>query len=249
MDVDPREVYHALCPLPSLSPVPRVDQPDTITDQRENEAAYRQLLVQAALAVLLPTEDLENPCLTALVGQIFSELIIGNIVANKAAQPWLLYEGVCILARVLGEKKARAADRIVSGTHAPVIGLPTKTRPRWTVQGFFVSIIHMTILFVTSIRLFITALVVSTSLPPRATPSDGKDIMPGQQEAEAGQPRHGTSSPSKVPVLAFSIWSCASNLMELGSRKPWLNGFLSLLQVGAIRGPGQLAGLNRPLDR
>lgn len=249
MEVDPREVYHSLFPLPSLTPVPRPDDPDTILEQRENEAAYRQLLVQAALAVLLPTEDLENPCLTALVGQIFSELIIGNVVANKAAQPWLLYEAICILARLLGEKKARAAERIVSGTHAPVTGISPKTRPRWTVQGFFVAIIHLAILFVTSIRICITALVVSSSLPPRTPSADDTDPVAAHKSVEAGQQRHGTLSPPKVPVLAFSIWSCAANLAELGSRMPWLSGFMSLLQVGAIRGLGQLGGLNGRLDR
>lgn len=246
MDVDPHELYHSLCPLPSLSPVPRPDDPDSIDHQRENEAAYRQLLVQAALAVLLPTEDLENPCLTALVGQIFSELIIGNVVANKAAQPWLLFEGICILARVLGEKKTRATERIVSGSHAPVIGLPAKARRGWSVQGFFLFIVRMAFLLITSIRLFFTTLVVSSSLPPRVSPAEDAESVAAPEKAEGRQLRHGTS---KVPVLAFSIWSCAGNLTELGSRMPWLNGFLSLIQFGAIRGPWQLAGLDGPLDR
>ncbi|KAM3442988.1 hypothetical protein MY4824_000693 [Beauveria thailandica] len=73
--VNPRQVYHALCPLPQLSPVPQKGDQSSFEEQQENESAYRQLLVQAVLAILLPTEDLENPCLTAIVGQIFSELI------------------------------------------------------------------------------------------------------------------------------------------------------------------------------
>ncbi|TQS32233.1 hypothetical protein Golomagni_07458, partial [Golovinomyces magnicellulatus] len=105
VEMNPREAYHAMCPLPQLSPVPRDDMPSTKEEQLKNEAEYRQLLVQAILAILLPTEDLENPCLTSLVEQIFSELIIGNNIANKASQPWLLYECICIAARVLGEKK------------------------------------------------------------------------------------------------------------------------------------------------
>ncbi|KAM3453501.1 hypothetical protein MY3296_003732 [Beauveria thailandica] len=99
--VNPRQVYHALCPLPQLSPVPQKGDQSSFEEQQENESAYRQLLVQAVLAILLPTEDLENPCLTAIVGQIFSELIVGNIVAGKASQPWLLYESICIAGRAL----------------------------------------------------------------------------------------------------------------------------------------------------
>ncbi|KOS18322.1 PXA domain protein 1 [Escovopsis weberi] len=87
LQVDPNEVYHSICPLPALSPVPRADDPTTSALQDENETAYRQLLVQAVLAILLPTEDLENPYLTAIVSQILSELIIGNTVAKKASQP------------------------------------------------------------------------------------------------------------------------------------------------------------------
>ena len=70
------------------------DDASKALEQKENEAAYRQLLVHGVLAVLLPTEDLENSCLTALVGQIFSEMIIGNGIGGKASEPWLLWEGI-----------------------------------------------------------------------------------------------------------------------------------------------------------
>ncbi|KAK5990058.1 hypothetical protein PT974_08321 [Cladobotryum mycophilum] len=241
--VNPREVYHSLCPLPALSPVPQPDDPTTSNLQGENEAAYRQLLVQAVLAILLPTEDLENPCLTALVGQILSELIIGNVIANKASQPWLLYEAICITARSLEEQKVRATARIVSGTHEPSsIGRKAKKSQNVSVQGFFVLIIHLGILFISTIRFFARTLADSVQLPPRTK------VLPNDEYA-GSLPMYSDHAPDKVPVLSFKIWSCFGNLIELNERKPWLSGFMSLLQTAAVHGPWRIAGLNGPLDR
>jgi splicing suppressor protein 51 len=38
-------------------------------------------------------------------------------------------------------------------------------------------------------------------------------------------------------------------LLELSLRMPWLDGFLSLLQYGAVNGPGRIAGHDGPVDR
>ncbi|KAF7549584.1 hypothetical protein G7046_g8306 [Stylonectria norvegica] len=249
IDVDPQEVYHALCPLPHLAPVPRPDDPLAISEQRENEALYRQLLVQGVLAILLPTEDLENPCLTALVGQIFSELIIGNVIANKAAQPWLLYEGICIAARVLQEKRSQAAQTVVPDTQPSDLNITVKGRHDWSARAIFLSVIQLGILLIGTVRFLTLTLVMAMSLPPRfATVEDKADAIAHKApETQASKPT--TTSVDKAPVLSFRIWSCVGNLLETSSRMPWLDGFLSLLQVGAVRGPGQIAGLDGPVDR
>ncbi|KAH8716080.1 hypothetical protein HC256_004863 [Beauveria bassiana] len=235
--VDPRQVYHALCPLPQLSPVPRKGDQRSIEEQKENESAYRQLLMQAVLAILLPTEDLENPCLTAIVGQIFSELIVGNIIAGKASQPWLLYESICIAGRVLGEKKTRATQRMVSGRHTPPVNSKGKTeRMKWSAQAIFLTIVHFAVVIFSSARLFITTLVASSSLPLRQT------AVGLSNDDQIGKP-------IKVPVLGFKAWQCVGNLIQLDARMPWLSGFLSLVQYQAVHGPGKLVGFNSPLDR
>ncbi len=248
--VNPREVYHALCPLPQLSPVPQAEDGQSAEEQKENEAAYRQLLVQAVLAILLPTEDLENPCLTAIVGQIFSELIVGNIIAGKASQPWLLYESICIAGRVLGEKKTRATQRLVSGRHTPALKAKGKTeRIKWSAQAIFLTLIHFAVMIFSSARLLITTLVASSSLPLRQA-AGGLSSSP---RATSGSSKsHGIADrdkPVKVPVLNFKVWQCVGNLVQLDSRMPWLSGFLSLVQYQAVHGPGRLAGLDSPLDR
>ncbi|PHH75626.1 hypothetical protein CDD83_4383 [Cordyceps sp. RAO-2017] len=237
--VDPREAYHALRPLPALSPVPLPGDAAAEAEQRENEAAYRQLLVQAVLAVLLPTEDLENACLTALVGQIFSELVIGNMIINKAAQPWLIFEGICILARNLEGKRSGAASDTRPSESGPS-ALPN-TRIHM-LQGFLASAVQLTLAVLSSIWFFFGALATS-SLPPRWPSVKGTDSACDPDQS------HELPPAAKVPILEFAAWRCAGNLIELGSRMPWLSGFLALLQFGAVRGPGHVAGPDGALDR
>ncbi|KAJ9637237.1 hypothetical protein H2199_007523 [Coniosporium tulheliwenetii] len=98
---DYREVYHTLNPHPALSPVPYENDPSCILEQGQNEAAWRQLLVQGVLAVLLPTEDLENGCLRALVAEVFSETILGNGVSGKACEGWLIWEAITKIAEAI----------------------------------------------------------------------------------------------------------------------------------------------------
>ncbi|KAM3505349.1 hypothetical protein MY10362_002998 [Beauveria mimosiformis] len=226
--VNPRQVYHALCPLPQLSPVSQKGDQKSVEEQQENETAYRQLLVQAVLAILLPTEDLENPCLTAIVGQIFSELVVGNIIAGKASQPWLLYESICIAGRVLGEKKIRATQRMVSGRHTPPAKSKGKTeRIKWSAQAVFLTMVHFAVVIFSSARLLITTLVASSSLPLRQT------AVGLSNDDQLGKP-------TKVPVLSFKVWQCLGNIIQLDTRMPWLSGFLSLVQYQAVHGPGRL---------
>ncbi|KAK9436028.1 Phox-associated domain protein [Metarhizium brunneum] len=242
--VNGREAYHALWPLPLLSPVPISGDPITTSKQLRNEAAYRQLLVQAVLTVLLPTEDLENPCLTALVEQIFSELIIGNAIANKAVQPWLLFEAICIVERVLTDKRRESNGLKASGVKIH-LGSPRS----WSVQGFFVSIIQFALISMSAIRFAFNLITMSSSLPPRGPVVSDKKLAPEVSVAKGNTSQDTQSTPPKVPVLSFSAWGCLGNVIELQRRMPWLGGFLSLLQLGVIHGPGRVARLDGVLDR
>ncbi|KAM0447129.1 hypothetical protein ACHAQK_000676 [Fusarium lateritium] len=249
VQVDPREAYHALCPLPHLAPVPHPDDPVTISDQKENEALYRQLLVQGVLAILLPTEDLENPCLTALVEQIFSELIIGNVIANKASQPWMLYEGICITARVLQQKKEQGAVVLAKQDESSEPKLDVKGRRAWSVRSMFLGVIQLGMLVVASLRFITTALVMASSLPARTTPIDEKEALLDHDMSSSSSPSSRPLDYTKAPILSCRVWTCLGNLLELSLRMPWLDGFLSLLQYGAVNGPGRIAGHDGPVDR
>ncbi|KAL9094604.1 MAG: hypothetical protein Q9165_003163 [Trypethelium subeluteriae] len=91
---DPCELYHQLHPHPALSPPPNLDDPTTAVEQRENEEQWRQLLAQGVLAVILPTDDLENSCLRSLVTEVLSEMILGNGVGGKLCEGWFIWEAI-----------------------------------------------------------------------------------------------------------------------------------------------------------
>ena len=229
IETDPRVIYHALWPLPALSPVPPrsprqqnvgpvaaaatgkptvavgatsgsadgtgtgagANDIDSDSDanlaleQAVNEAAYRQLLVRGLLAVLLPTEDLENECLTSLVSQIFADLLVGNVLANRVAEPWMMYEIVGLVAKIVREKmdddegsdnnnnnnnskdprqvarrKKRAAAKL----------LQRSKKQGWfaaTAAPVFWSVVKIGFALFASLRFLVTSISLSRALPMR----------------------------------------------------------------------------------
>ncbi|RGP64646.1 hypothetical protein FLONG3_9476, partial [Fusarium longipes] len=204
------------------------------------------------LAILLPTEDLENPCLTSLVEQIFSELIIGNIIANKASQPWMLYEGICITAKVLRQKKDQGPTPAGTPKESFEPKLEVKGRRTWSVRSsvrsFFLGVIQLGMIVVASLRFITTALVMASSLPTRTTPLDEKEALPDKDKHSGISSSPESSDYIKAPILSCRLWTCLGNLLELSLRMPWLDGLLSLLQYGAVNGPGRIAGHDGPVD-
>lgn len=236
-----------MCPLPYLSPIPKLENPGTTSKQAENEVAYRQLLVQGVLAVLLPTEDLENECLTSLVGQILSELIIGGVVVKKASEPWMIWSGLTILAEVLGRKSNEPQGLNRRRKRAKRHGASG-----FSVPGLFWSLVHYVFAFTTLIRLLITTVVRSRSLPPRhqvlLTKNDASYFDTDFRASDTGSV-HLPPNANRTPILAFDIWPTISNLLGMDRRMPWLLGSLSMVQWLAIAGPGSVAGFNGILDR
>ncbi|KAK3333647.1 PXA domain-containing protein [Cercophora scortea] len=261
IETNPREIYHSLCPLPALSPVPHPESPESVTAQAENEVAYRQLLVHAVLAVLLPTEDLENGCLTALVGQILSELIIGNVVANRLSEPWLIWELFQIAAGVIERRRAAAPGGQDPPAETPSSRASVGGQPSFSVQSIFWMILQWCFLATSFMRIIFNILVASRSLPRRASrgmhvhqdvtsPTTGKEHMQQQeQEKQSADLSEAGSGPAKTPVLAFRCWSAISNLIEMDVRMPWICGALSMLQWVTMSRPGRVAGVDGTIDR
>ncbi|KAK8124640.1 uncharacterized protein PG998_000399 [Apiospora kogelbergensis] len=259
VETNPREIYHSLCPLPALSPVPKRDDPKSLQSQADNETAYRQLLVQGVLALLLPTEDLENECLTSLVGQVFSELILGNLFINKLSEPWMLWEILIILTRLAdqgnssGTTGSKRSDS-TTGNSGPAMDLAPKRPWGSSISTAFWSLIQWGFLAVSLIRSFITTIAQSRSLPPRPPPTavrtlGSKNHVDDQKQYDSLAGYHFPETPVKVPIAQFSLWSCLANLLEMDVRMPWLGATLSLLQWGAVRGPGTVAGYDGFIDR
>ena len=243
--------------------MPKAEDAGATTQQANNEAAYRQLLVQGVLALLLPTEDLESECLTSLVGQILSDLIIGNLIINKLSEPWLLWEIFIILTRVA--KKDEAANTTLDspgqmesagpGTK-PIIDsrCPPGKQQAWSIHHLFWAGVQCLFFVVSSIRLALNTVVASRALPPRPVPilnsrQETKGHARGKGSYQPPHDRDTQEQPAKVPIAAFSLWPCIANLLEMDARMPWLRGAISMVQWGAMRGPGMLAGHDGVVDR
>jgi hypothetical protein len=236
-----------------------------VQSQIDNEAAYRQLLVQGVLAVLLPTEDLESDCLTTLVGQIFSEMILGDGIGGKASEPWLLWEGITKIVDVIQTKlpKSKAQVRldrsnsdVINSIPLDITGRGTKTWGiRRSIQKSFWLVLQYVFLVFTASRFIIIAMATSSSLPSRIAPTrkmtgsaKSKDDMEPPKETNVNTTTE-DHPPLKQPILKMKIWSCASSLLDLDGRMPWLSATMSMLQWGAITGPGHVGTTDGMIDK
>ncbi|KAH7041114.1 PXA domain-containing protein [Microdochium trichocladiopsis] len=247
-----REVYHSLWPLPALSPVPHRKDGVSDQEQNENELAYRQLLVQGVLALLLPTEDLQNECLVAIVGQILSELIIGNLMIAKLSQPWLLWEIFIILTRLGQKQQSSARQQDLEPGSGGKANIPESKRHGSILTSLFWSIMQSLFVMLNIGRLLFSTVALSRSLPPRTsfqshTPKS--TLRPDGKPYAASISSDVYAATPDVPVASFAIWSCLGNLIEVQTRMPWLGGALALLQWGGLSGPGKVANVDGVLDR
>ncbi|KAI4920208.1 hypothetical protein J4E90_002349 [Alternaria incomplexa] len=274
---DPRLIYHTLHPHPALSPVPTDDVPATVLEQRESESAWRQLLIHGVLALLLPTEDLKNGCLRALVGEIFAEMILGNGISGKACEGWVLWEGITRIAEVLQTDAAKEKDpqsddadaeqsltRLerygLLSTHqgseiSPKGPLDAGQRRHKTsalyISGVLWAIIQYAFLAFTAVRAVVLSLATLSSLPLRSATTEQSSAEAANQSQALEAEKMASRRPleAKRPVVSMSLWSCVAQLAELDVRMPWLLGFISMLHRGALLGPGRVGETNGVLDR
>lgn len=230
--------------------------------QNDNEAAYRQLLVQGVLAILLPTEDLENDCLTAIVGQIFSEMIVGGAIGGKASEPWLLWEVITKVAEVIQEKlhsrssapvgrEAPPSDDIDHNASLDTSGRSSKgSSIGQSIQRSFCLFLQYVFLAFTAARVLVITVASSTHLPSR-TAQTVKFTGSVPLEGEAEPPKFSNSRvpPTKQPILKMKIWSCAAAILDLTVRMPWLSASLSMLQWAAVTGPGEIGNTDGIIDK
>lgn len=249
--------------MPALSPVPDEENGSLYQQQRNNETLYRQMLVQGVLAVLLPTEDLDNDCLTTLVGQIFSEMILGNGVGGKASEPWLLWEGVMKIAEVVkAQLPDSKANNRISKSSDSVDTSPsnvTENNPKkrglvgFPVQKIVWLVLQYAFVGFTAFRVLISTLANASSLPSRiaATKSTALIIPKNSSEPKfLSQPMASNIRvPNKRPIIKMKIWSTVSHLLDLDFRMPWLSAIISMLQWSSIAGPGGLGNTDKMFDK
>jgi hypothetical protein len=260
--LDPEIIYHALFPHPALSPAP--EHGLSTVEQIKNEAVYRQLLVQGLLAVLLPTEDLGNPCLRTLVSDVIADMILGNGIGGKASSGWLMWDGI---AKILEQSKpdvdnattatataAKASNKQVEMTRDGrsrlekygllSVGSKDKedtdsyeSQKHSTISETFWKIIQHCYMIFLAIRFVTVGLLVAASETTRSQKT--WQSMSNANDAItpiATEMEAPSSTASKRPILSYSIFGLVSQLLELRSRMPWMVGAISLAQYHLIDG-------------
>jgi len=234
-----------------------------LQQQQQNEHAYRQLLVQGTLAVLLPTEDLQNGPLRALVGDIIADLILGQALAGKVCEGWFLHEAITKVSATLSEKvRPKATGNEVRDDDAKdrleKFGLlPSESRSsndhslgpdQSKVALLFWTIMQYGYLAYLFLRYILKELQGARRKPPRQRTGRVSASSPVLSEKSHMQ----TSSPDDDPlrpVLGFGLWSMVSTLLKTDDRMPWLASMLCYWQHSLLYGAGRIAGLNSTLDR
>lgn len=257
-----RVLYHELNPHPGLSPVPDAQDPDTITAQSENEAVYRKLLANGILAVLLPTEDLENSSLRTLVSDVLSDLILGKEVAGRICEGRFFWEVITKLATVVRQRK-EGLDEADSPNDTPpsrleqfglLSGQNDSTHPQPTQSQLTVwiwNVLQRFYLGYVALRFIATGLFRVASNPGPG-PSHGAGVSfptatPGSQKEGIDSTSGGITG--KRPVLDYRVFSMTSTVLDLSKRMPWFYGLVSLSQHLILAGPGRVGDTDGVLDR
>ena len=251
---------------PALSPVPDPSAPETAKEQHENEEVYRQLLAQGALAVLLPTEDLENICLRTLVGDILADLILGEAISEKACEGWFIWKAISGLITVIKhhgrEKISREESESIEKSRLEKFGLVSTKAER--KQGSAsnrsqsrVSILMWRILQYGYLAFMVFRFVI-VGLFRVASPSPSPSNMgSGISSSTPTTPiTHGNGAlawpmggGTRRPVLRYRVFGLVSQLANLSKRMPWLAGMVAFLQHTIVAGPGNLGEADGILDR
>lgn len=252
-------IYHALAPHPALCPIPIQADPVTLEDQTRNEAAYRQLLVQGALAVLLPTEDLENACLRTLVADVVADTILGNSVGDKVSESWFIWSSI---SKAIGNFKAYAKlgakDREMEANKQGQLEeyglLPEKrdaeelTRPRKKGRAVFSTafwrILQYGYLFFVGLSFLIRGLWAAHHASPRSLSAlhlwPVSPVPKGPNTDDGGRLR---------PILAFRSFALISTVVGLLQHMPWVFGACSLIQHQLLLGPLALGATDAIVDQ
>ena len=262
-------IYHSLRPINALTPLP--DGEAAVLEQEDNEIAWSQLLVSRILPLVLPPEDLQNPCLHVLVSEIFSEMIVHKAMCGRACEAWLLWEGVTKLIKTMlpDFNRRQSADEIsppinkleqfgllssANATEGQDLREAQRGRLDTITQAFW-SVLQLTLITWLFLRSFAIALMHASSIPARHSRvekleiSDKVHVSAVAPESRPSPQHTILGGCDKRPVISLKVWTCISRMTAIEQRMPWLSGFLSLVQWLSLYGPGGICRTNSVLDR
>ena len=247
-------------PHPALSPIPDPNTPDACASQGANETLYRQLLAQGALAVLLPTEDLDNTCLRTLVGDVIAELILGQGISAKACEGWFVHNAITKIAEIVRarlEPKATGEEMEVEArSRLERFGLLSSkveqeqihspTTHQSLLSALFWRILQYGYLLSLFIRFVLAGMSQARYLPSRSRSGLSSDHV---TKRVIGPKSTSLPSTSARPIVEYRCFTLISTILDLSTRMPWLAGFFSMCQHLTIAGPGRLGRTDSLLDK
>lgn len=240
--------------------MPDGNDPAAVSKQKENEETYRQLLAKGILAVLLPTEDLENICLRTLVGDILADLLLGEIVCDKLCEAWFIWETVVKLVSELKNEdvdQERKQRLEMSGLTSSEVhrdrghDSSPKNQSRFSTWVWgFLQCCYM---------IFLSTRFVATGLY-RAASAHLTSTTVYEGSVSTSRPAFSTNPPketpewtegniARVPVIKYRLFGMASQLVDIPRRMPWLGGSLALVQHLLLTGPANLGETGGVIDR
>ncbi|KAL2402873.1 hypothetical protein ABEF93_005551 [Exophiala dermatitidis] len=265
----PLRIYHALDPHPALDPTVPPEE------QQSYEAAYRQLLVQGALAVLLPTEDLANACLRTLVADIIADLILGQVLAQKICQPWFLHGVVSKVAEIV-KSRPTAASSSTAGQPIPPqdtrqsrleqFGLLSSDTPgqdnnspaghQSALSAWVWGLLQYIFVAYQFLRFLLIGLAHAQHLPRRVRQHERHQVSlpaptPASEKSSRASTRPLVDADRRSPcaVISYRVFACIATVLDLAIRMPWLESSFSFFQHILKEGPGRLGGPNSTLDK
>lgn len=196
-------------------------------------------------------------------------MIVRNALCGKASEPWLLWEGITKVIRVV---RPGGQDLTPSALHTPRLeqyGLlggsssPADSshksrswRPFEGIMRLLLTIVQYAITTWTVLRACTVALMQASSLPTRASRpfyglnTHGQRMRASRSDKAPSTPRETSEHDmGRQPIICMHIWGCMGQLLSLNWRMPWLSGVLSLLQWIMLCGPGQIGSFDSRLDR
>ena len=217
-------------------------------------------MIQGALAVLLPTEDLENACLRTLVTDVIADSILGNSIGGRVSECWFIWTTITKLIEVVKarvEPKA-TGEELEVGTRSRLekFGLlseknevtdtkSTRSSRRSTLSNTFWRILQYCYLGFMTVRFVMLGLIAAYSQPLRSlSMSKTPSLTGGSPIATKVEAAH-----SVRPIVQFRAFGLISEVLDLSSHMPWLSGFLALLQQQMVEGAMRVGATDGILDQ
>lgn len=241
---DRNVIYHALRPHPALDPAPDTGRSASEKDKTDdNFRSYCHVLAQGILAVLLPTEDLQNPALRALVSEVTADLILGNFVGQRMCEAGFIYESLRKTAEVvqprLGIEKWTSDIVQEQPSRLSRFGLLTKRNKRHGRNGGRLPVsawvklaLNYLLVAIATFRALATALLSASSLPSRRDGTVASPSSPVKGPGCSAAPRKSAHR----AVAAYRLWPTLGQYLSLQVRMPWMAGLLALVDHYTLRG-------------